>query len=453
MQHRKLILLCLLLLNSLTCIYGINNKINIAFDMMRRGEIAQGFSILNTAANNNDVEAQYYVATCFLYGVGVKKDRTQAFRLFRRAAERGLPDAMYRLYLCYRDGIGIDPDARKSKYWLKRYEEKASSIKLTDIRDLVGSTNPNQNIAHCDILHTEKELDSPIPSELHIYSSLQRPNFDARSFGDNIIVNTHSFVSDVDEDIVISSITNGNTFVLIIANENYQDAINVQYAHNDGNSFREYCLKTLGIPKDNIHFLKDATLNNIKREINLLKKIGTAFNGDINFILYYAGHGLPDNKSKDAYIMPIDGYASDMSTCLSLNDLYLLLSSVPCERVTIFIDACFSGSLRGDGMISEARAVAMKPKEASISGNIIVFTASSGDETAFPLPEQQHGMFTYYLLKKLKESKGKATIQEIYEYVKDAVVKQSLILNQQQQTPKIHVSSSIKDGWQNMQLK
>ena len=79
--------------------------------------------------------------------------------------------------------------------------------------------------------------------------------------------------SDVDENIPVNSQNNGNTFALIIANENYQDVAQVPNALNDGSVFFEYCTKTLGVPESNVHLIKDATLNNIKREINLIKQI------------------------------------------------------------------------------------------------------------------------------------------------------------------------------------
>jgi hypothetical protein len=35
-------------------------------------------------------------------------------------------------------------------------------------------------------------------------------------------------------------------------------------------------------------------------------------------------------------------------------------------------------------------------------GNMVVFSAAQGDETAYPNNDEKHGMFTYFLLKKLQ---------------------------------------------------
>lgn len=55
--------------------------------------------------------------------------------------------------------------------------------------------------------------------------------------------------SDVDINIPQNTIQkNSNTFVVIIANEDYQRVSDVQYANNDGKLFAEYCQRTLGLP-------------------------------------------------------------------------------------------------------------------------------------------------------------------------------------------------------------
>jgi len=84
---------------------------------------------------------------------------------------------------------------------------------------------------------------------------------------------------------------------------------------------------------------------------------------------------------------------------------------------------------------------------------MVVFSATQGDETAYPYKKQRHGMFTYYLLKKLQESKGEATLREISDYVTNEVRKQSIVINRKIQTPTLTSSSVIGDAWRNWKLK
>jgi hypothetical protein len=225
-----------------------------------------------------------------------------------------------------------------------------------------------------------------------------------------------SLTSEVDKNIPVTNIQNKNTFAVIIANENYMSVASVPYALNDGNIFREYCVKTLGIPEKQVRYVPNATGNLIKAEINRLQDICRVFK-DAHIIFYYAGHGIPDESSRTAYLLPVDGIGSDVSTGYKLDELYNVLGSIPAENVTVFMDACFSGSKRENGMLVAARGVAIKAKSGQPQGKMVVFSAAQGDETAYPNNEERHGMFTYYLLKKLQETKGEVTLQELGDYI------------------------------------
>lgn len=257
----------------------------------------------------------------------------------------------------------------------------------------------------------------------------------------------NSKISDIDINIPTTITPNDKTFALIIANENYQDVANVQNALNDGESFYKYCQRTLGIPEKNIHFLKNATLNNIKREKNLMHQIANAYNGEANFLIYYAGHGIPDESTMTSYLLPVDGYLSDLSSCYKLEDFYEELSEFPAEKIIVFFDACFSGSQRGEGMLQAARGVALKAKQATPKGKIIVFSSAQGDETAFPFEDQKHGLFTYHLLKNIKASKGNITLGELAKRIEEEVVRQSLVINGKKQTPSVQVGSGVGEEW------
>ena len=261
-----------------------------------------------------------------------------------------------------------------------------------------------------------------------------------------------SLISAVDENIPETNAKNSNTFALIIANENYQSVASVPYALNDGKIFREYCIKTLGIPEKQIKYIPNATGNQIKAQINWLQTLAEVFT-DPHIIFYYAGHGIPDESSRTAYLLPVDGIGTDVSTGYKLDDLYAVLGKMPAENVMVFMDACFSGSKREQGMLASARGVAIKARSGMPQGNMVVFSAAQGDETAYPNNEEKHGMFTYFLLKKLQESKGDVTLHELGEYIKTNVSQQSILLNGKSQTPCVTPSATLDASWKEWTLK
>ncbi len=258
--------------------------------------------------------------------------------------------------------------------------------------------------------------------------------------------------SDIDIDIPIVKEENKSTFVVIIANENYTDVEKVPFAIHDGDAFQKYCITTLGIPQKNIKYISDATLNNIRRQLIWLEQVMEAYQGNASVLFYYAGHGIPDEKDKTAYLLPVDGFGSDVSTGYSLEKLYTELSSKPAKSVVVLLDACFSGAKRDGGMLASARGVAIKAKQNTPKGNMVVLSAAQGDETAYPYEEKGHGMFTYYLLKKLQETKGNVTVGELADYVTSEVRKQSIVINGKMQTPTASPSEKAVD-WRNWKLK
>lgn len=259
--------------------------------------------------------------------------------------------------------------------------------------------------------------------------------------------------SDVDKNIPTTKVLADNTFAFIIANENYADAP-VPYSLNDGRMFREYCQKALGVPEKNINMYEDATFGNIITAVEKMKSIADAYDGEASVIFYYAGHGFPDEKQNTAYLLPIDGDASDITTTgYSLAKLYKELAELKLKSAIVFLDACFSGAKREDQMLSEARGVAIKVKEEAPKGNMLVFSAAQGDETAHQMEEKHHGLFTYFLLKELQATKGDVDMGTLTEYVTRQVKRQSVVINNKKQTPTVIPSQALVNSWQSMKLK
>ena len=117
----------------------------------------------------------------------------------------------------------------------------------------------------------------------------------------------------------------------------------------------------------------------------------------------------------------------------------------------VFIDACFSGGARESSLLV-SRGVKVNPKITNISKNLVVFTATSNTQSALPFKQQSHGMFTFYLLKKLKETKGDITLGELFDYVKYNVQNSSLKINLREQTPNVIYSPAIENKWKNWQV-
>lgn len=259
--------------------------------------------------------------------------------------------------------------------------------------------------------------------------------------------------SDVDENIPVTSRKAEKTVAVVMSNENYKRVSPVEAALNDGEMFAQYCKQTLGVPESQVLLYEDLTYAEMLSAVDRLKKLCNALGDGVDVIFYYAGHGVPDEATKDAFLLPVDGDGISTAASYPLKKLYSDLSSSGAENVMVFLDACFSGSARDGEMLAKARGVALKPKMAGPEGNMFVLSAASDQETAMPYKAKNHGIFTYYLLKKLQESKGNVTLRQLSEYVEDNVKKNSILINKKPQTPRTSLSGRMHSEWENKKLR
>lgn len=261
--------------------------------------------------------------------------------------------------------------------------------------------------------------------------------------------------SDVDVSIPHTGLKNEKTVAVIVSNENYTKLPEVPFALNDGLSFFNYCKNTLGIPEQNILLYKDATsgqMRDIPAELGIYNRI---LGSDMKVIFYYSGHGAPDQATNDSYLIPVDALRVNPTTCLSLSELYSSLGKLNVEFSTVFLDACFSGGERNGGNLLASngeRVVKIKQQEIKPSGNMVVFTATDGDQTALPYNEKGHGIFTYFLLKKLKDTGGSVSFAELADYLKTNVGDTALKQDHKEQTPTVSISSALAENWRTQRL-
>lgn len=256
----------------------------------------------------------------------------------------------------------------------------------------------------------------------------------------------------VDTKIAVNNQTDDKTFVVIVSNENYKHEESVPFARNDGEVFKVYCQKTLGIPEDHIRFSPDATLGEMNYAIYWLGNMLKAYDGEARAIVYYSGHGMPDESGKEAYLLPVDGFSQSTEGALSTKSLYKKLGEMNSKHIVVFLDACFSGAKRDGKMLASSRGVAIKAKTDPVSDNTVVFSAAQGDETAYPFKSQRHGLFTYYILDKMQQSGGNTTLGELSDYVTLNVKRKAVVENNgKSQTPTV-IASSNNNGWRDWQF-
>ncbi len=275
-----------------------------------------------------------------------------------------------------------------------------------------------------------------------------------------IVIPTLAEGEAVDE-LLIDLPTNSSSryrFAIIIGNEDYSsyqtgldNEVNVVFAENDARAFKEYATHIIGVPEENIIFMINARAIEMDNEIKKLNPIIKALDGKAEIFFYYAGHGLPHEETKEPYLIPVDVTGTNLNFAIKLTDLYASLAEYPSKKITVMLDACFSGGAREQGLIA-ARGVKIKPKENVLDGNLVIFSASSGSESALPYRSKKHGIFTYFLLKKLKESEGDISYKELSNYLTEEVGVRSVLINSKAQSPQTNTSIAAQKNWEKWRI-
>lgn len=246
-----------------------------------------------------------------------------------------------------------------------------------------------------------------------------------------------------------------NRYALIIGNEDYSIVggsaeINVPFACNDAIVFKEYCVRTFGIPDDHIRFIDNATAGIMRESIDWLINIGKA-NPNAELFFYYSGHGSNDEASREPYLLPVDVTGKYIQLGISLNEMYAKLSEVPCQGSYVFLDACFSGGYKSKEPLVAQKGVRVVPKYSVMSGKLICFSSSSGEQTSSVFYDKRQGYFTYYLIKTIQDAKGNISLGDLYNRTREKV-EAATAVSGKLQSPQVLVSPDWTD-WNTKVLK
>ena len=193
-------------------------------------------------------------------------------------------------------------------------------------------------------------------------------------------------------------------------------------------------------PRENVHTLTDAdaTTRNIKQQLNWIAR--NAGPNDI-VVIYLATHGSPrdmDSAGGLNYLLTYDTqlrapgesqFDEDAlySTALPMIELSSAVATrMKALRTLVVLDTCYSGgSIQNARMLAPGLANAAPGPEAlsrmSQGSGRIVLAASRVDQESLESEVLQHGYFTYFLMKTLRDSKGLQPLSQVFTAVQQQV--------------------------------
>lgn len=214
-------------------------------------------------------------------------------------------------------------------------------------------------------------------------------------------------------------------FAVIVGVGNYSDLPEARFAERDAEAVRDHLL-ALGVPSRNVVHLsgEKAGYKAIEKFVETWLPRNVEEGSRVFF--FFSGHGAPDPRSGQAYLMPYDGDPDFLeNTGYPIKRLYEKLGSLKAREVVVALDACFSGAGGRSVLAKGARPLVTRLENAALPPGLTVFAAAEGDQITSTLEEQGHGTFTYYFLKGLggaaKDESGAVTAKGLYDYLKPKV--------------------------------
>ncbi len=226
---------------------------------------------------------------------------------------------------------------------------------------------------------------------------------------------------------------NINALALIIGIADY-DRTNAPavFADNDAQFFQDYAALKLGIPENNITTLLNAEAGQVDVLLSVKNWLARAIKQEQSDVyVFFAGHGLASDDGEEMFLLPYDGAPELLEeTTIARQKLFTEIAAANPRSVTVFLDTCYSGTTRGPDMLIASRPIAIRAKEQAVPDGFTVMTAAAGDQTAKPLEEAKHGMFSYFLMKGMEgdadaNQDNQITAGELHEYVQQNVIQQS----------------------------
>ena len=194
---------------------------------------------------------------------------------------------------------------------------------------------------------------------------------------------------------VAAPATSGGAVALVVGIEDYQSGPKALYALDDARAVRRR-LEEERVRQDDLVLLEGprATRELLARYVERWLHANVKPGADLFF--FFAGNGAPDPKTGEAYLLPWDGDARfPASTGYPLKKLYEELAKTKARRVTVILDAAFSGAKGRSTLATGARpmAVSIEPP-AELAGRVSVRGAAAGLAGAGVDFKKGHGLLT-----------------------------------------------------------
>jgi len=235
--------------------------------------------------------------------------------------------------------------------------------------------------------------------------------------------------SDVDVLPVTHMHARKNAHAVVVGLERYRNELpRASYAEQDARVVARYLSGTMGFEEANVVLLLNDRATKGDMEKYFETWLPNRVESEDTVFVYFSGHGAPNAKTGEAYLVPYDGDPLYLdNTGYRLSRLYQSLSNLPAKEVVVIVDSCFSGAGGRSVLAQGLRPIITEMKSPLLeNGKTVALVASSGQQVSSTYEQKAHGLMTYFFLKGLQgeadtNKDGKIDITELFDYLRPQV--------------------------------
>ncbi|MEL6289407.1 MAG: caspase family protein [Pseudomonadota bacterium] len=243
------------------------------------------------------------------------------------------------------------------------------------------------------------------------------------------------------------------SYALIIANKTYRHTGEVRFAERDAAAIESALVNVKGVRPQNIFRFADASVGDLTFLFGVegrAGRIASLVDGeDAHLYVYFAGHGSKHfdqaSKKSSPFLLGVDSRPEALpQTAYALDTLVESLKRLQRDkltrgRVTLILEACFSGRSNDGDLIKNRSApafgpaVTMSASREAADDRFVMMAAAQGDQFAVWDDKWQRSVFTDALVSGLYgeaddarfagNNDGKVTLGELNRFVKRRIAR------------------------------
>jgi hypothetical protein len=282
-------------------------------------------------------------------------------------------------------------------YWYS--PEFKTIVKLMPLggdRDVVGNLRP-----HMELIAFTKANDA-------VQANIAKPLAESQATASKAIV---------EEGMDLRTNDLGVYHALLIGINDYRYLPKLRSAVHDTNTIGEILNNYYGFK---VEILRDATRSDI---ISALNRYRRALGDKDNLLIYYAGHGILDERADEGYWLPVDAELGVETNWIANSFMTASIRAIAAKHIMIVADSCYSGKLtRGVTIVDKtpdyfSRIASKRARTVLSSGGLEPVLDSGGKD--------KHSVFASAFISALQENRKVIDGTQLFSSIRRPVMLES----------------------------